>query len=160
MAGSHLAIGAAAWMLAAPHLGLAPLDPPALTLACAGAILPDIDHPRSWLGHRLRPLARPIAATIGHRGLTHSIFALVAALLLLRWQGVSRALLAPLAVGYLSHLAADLITPAGLPLAWPFRRRFALPLCRTGSPAEFLIAAGFLVSATAASLGLSPFSGL
>ena len=52
----------------------------------------------------------------------------------LRHHGPARVLLCPLAVGYLSHLAADLLTPRGLRLAWPLPQGFAVPLCRTGSP--------------------------
>jgi inner membrane protein len=160
MAGSHAIIGAAAWVWAAPHLGLPPLDPAALALACAGALLPDIDHPRSWVGMRLRIVSRPLAAAIGHRGLTHSLLAAAVCLLLLGGQGASRAIVAPLFVGYLSHLGADLLTPGGLPLAWPLKRRFSLPLCKTGSRLEPLLVAGLALGTAAATFGLLPFSGL
>lgn len=33
-----------------------------------------------------------------------------------------------LVLGYLSHILADMITPAGVPLLWPCRWRFRLPL--------------------------------
>ena len=62
----------------------------------------------------------------------------------------------PLAVGYLSHLAADLLTPAGLRLAWPLPHRTAIPLCRTGSLIEPLFVAGLLIWTAAAILGLHP----
>jgi inner membrane protein len=145
MAGSHVVVGMAAWALAAPHLGMAPLDPIALALATAGSLLPDIDHPHSWVGRRVWMIARPLAATIGHRGLTHSVIAVIACCLLLRWHGVSRAILVPLTVGYLSHLGADLLTPSGLRLAWPLQRRYAIPLCRTGSRGEAVIVAGLMI---------------
>ena len=32
-----------------------------------------------------------------------------------------------LIVGYLSHLLGDWLTPMGIPLLWPWRRRFRLP---------------------------------
>jgi inner membrane protein len=31
-------------------------------------------------------------------------------------------------IGYLSHILADMLTPAGVPLLWPCRWRFRLPL--------------------------------
>ncbi|MCC3264345.1 metal-dependent hydrolase, partial [Paenibacillus polymyxa] len=31
-------------------------------------------------------------------------------------------------IGYFSHLLADMLTPAGVPLLWPCRWRFRLPL--------------------------------
>jgi len=145
MAGSHVVVGIAAWAWAAPHLGLPSFDPIALALATTGSLLPDIDHPHSWVGRRVWMISRPLAAMIGHRGLTHSIVAVLVCCLLLRWHGVSRAVLAPLTVGYLSHLGADLLTPAGLRLAWPLPRRYAIPLCRTGSAGEVAIVAGLMV---------------
>jgi inner membrane protein len=42
-------------MLAAPHFGQDALGPVGLGLAVAGSLLPDIDHPKSWAGRRLRP---------------------------------------------------------------------------------------------------------
>jgi inner membrane protein len=149
MAGSHVVVGAAAWVLAAPHLGLHPLAPEPLALAVAGAVLPDIDHPKSWLGRRVPILSRPLAALVGHRGFTHSLLAVALCLFVLHARGWQRGVVDPLVVGYLSHLAADLVTPAGLRLAWPLAARQSFPLCRTGGFAEPLIVAlllGFVVA--------------
>ncbi|WP_242662272.1 metal-dependent hydrolase [Teichococcus deserti] len=141
MAGSHIALGAAAWFAAAPRLGLPALDPAMLGLAVCGALLPDIDHPKSWMGKRLRPISTLLGAVFGHRGMTHSLLAVAACVFLMLRQEVPLAISAPLVVGYLSHLAADLLTPGGLRLAWPLRGTYALPLCRTGSPFEPLVVA-------------------
>jgi inner membrane protein len=142
MAGSHVVLGVAAWTWAAPHLGLPAVDPLALGLAALGALLPDIDHPSSWVGRRARIISRPLAAMIGYRGVTHSLVAVLACLVFLRWEGLRRAVIDPLIVGYLSHLAADLLTTRGLRLAWPSARRQAIGLCHTGSMAESVIVAG------------------
>ena len=53
MAGSHVAVGVAAWAWAAP-LGLPALDPIAVARTLGGAPLPDIDHPQSWVGSNPR----------------------------------------------------------------------------------------------------------
>jgi hypothetical protein len=45
MAGSHVVLGVAAWIWAAPYLGLPSLSRTAIALATAGALLPDIDNP-------------------------------------------------------------------------------------------------------------------
>src|ERR1700733_9925010 len=99
MAGSHVVVGIAAWTWVAPHLGLPPLDPRALALTTIGALLPDIDHPASWVGRRLRVISRLLAALIGHRGVTYSVMAVLACLLLLRWQGFRRGVTDPLVIG-------------------------------------------------------------
>ncbi len=141
MAGSHLALGVAAWLVAAPHLGLPAAAPACLGLAILGSLLPDIDHPKSWLGKRLRPISSGVASALGHRGVTHSAVAVAACAWALLRGGAPHWVVDPLAVGYLSHLAADLLTPGGLRLAWPLRRTWALPLCKTGSPFEPLVVA-------------------
>ncbi|PTC00201.1 hypothetical protein C9975_08825, partial [Thalassospira xiamenensis] len=59
--------------------GLTPSFWFALALVLAGAALPDIDHPQSTLGKRVKFLSYPISTLFGHRGITHSL-ALLAAL--------------------------------------------------------------------------------
>lgn len=140
-----MVVGVVAWAWAAPRLSLPALHPLELAMAIIGALLPDIDHPSSWIGRRLRLISLPLAATFGHRGITHSLLAVIACVVLLRWQGFSRAVIDPLAVGYLSHLAADLLTTSGLRLAWPSPRRQSIGLCRTGSATEAAIVAGVAV---------------
>lgn len=44
---------------------------PALLL---GAIYPDIDHPKSYLGRRFIFISKPINDVWGHRTITHSLF--------------------------------------------------------------------------------------
>ncbi len=139
MARSHVIVGLAAWIAAAPVLHLSPADPVYLGLAAAGSLLPDIDHPQSWVGRRARPVSSVIAAVLGHRGITHSAVAVVVLIALLAHAGSRRGAVSALAIGYLSHLAADMLTPRGLRLAWPMRRTWGLPVCRTGSPAETII---------------------
>jgi inner membrane protein len=160
MAGSHVAVGVAAWVWAAPHLSFPTLDPIALALVIGGALLPDIDHPRSWVGRRIRVISHPLAALVGHRGFTHSVLAVAGGGLLLRWRGLGRAIVDPLVLGYLSHLAADLMTSGGLRLAWPSRRRFRIPLCKTGSPGELVIVVSLVVWVGATALGVHPAVGL
>jgi inner membrane protein len=142
MAGSHVVLGGAAWLAGAPLLGEPVMSPLALGLAVSGALLPDVDHPKSWVGRRLRPVSTVLGKLLGHRGFTHSLAAVAGCCWLLLSRGVPRAMIAPLVVGYLSHLAGDLLTPGGLRLAWPLKGTWALPICRSGSPVEpFIVAA-------------------
>ncbi|RWR03486.1 hypothetical protein ED28_00435 [[Pantoea] beijingensis] len=103
---------------------------PAALLTC---LLPDIDHPKSLLGQRLKWISQPIARAFGHRGFTHSLLAIIAGLALFQIN-IPRGWLVPadalqgLVLGYLSHIVADMLTPAGVPLLWPCRWRFRLPL--------------------------------
>ena len=103
---------------------------PATLLTC---LLPDIDHPQSLLGQRLRWISQPIARAFGHRGFTHSLLAVVGGVILLRMQLPSGWIIPAdafqgMVLGYLSHIVADMLTPAGVPLLWPCRWRFRLPL--------------------------------
>ena len=136
MARSHVVVGVATWFAAAPSLHLSILDPVYLGLVTAGSLLPDIDHPRSWVGQRTRPVSTAIASVLGHRGITHSALAVIGLSALLLHAGYQRGWVSALVVGYLSHLAADMLTPRGLRLAWPLKQTWAIPLCRTGSSAE------------------------
>lgn len=140
MAASHVAIGAALWAVTARLAGLEAAEPQGLAAAALGSLLPDIDHPQSWAGRKMRVISVPLSLVIGHRGLTHSALAIVACAGLLAAMGIGW-LAAPVVVGYLSHLLADSLTPSGVPLLWPNRRRFGLNLCRTGSVAELAIVA-------------------
>ncbi len=99
--------------------------------ALASALLPDLDHPKSVLGQRLPWISKPLSRLFGHRGFTHSLLAVVAAVWGLNQSlppdtlpmGVKDALI----VGYLSHLLGDWLTPAGITLFWPIKRRYRLP---------------------------------
>jgi inner membrane protein len=106
---------------------------PSAVLTC---LLPDIDHPKSFLGQRLSWISKPVARAFGHRGFTHSLLAVFGALTLFylkvpdSWIVPADALQG-LVLGYLSHILADMLTPAGVPLLWPCRWRFRLPILAT-----------------------------
>ena len=145
MAVSHMAVGAALWVVTARLTGLPPADPQALGVAVLGSLLPDIDHPQSWAGRKMRVISVLLSALVGHRGVTHSALAILACGLLLGMAG-PHATAAPLLVGYLSHLLADSLTPSGVPLLWPNRHRFSLNLCRTGSVTEIVLVAAMVAA--------------
>ena len=78
MAKSHVVVGVVAWVAAAPALHFAAFDPWYLGVAVIGSLLPDVDHPKSWVGRRTRPVSTVIASMLGHRGVTHSAIAVAA----------------------------------------------------------------------------------
>ena len=133
-----MVVGAALWAVAAKLDGHSVIDPQSLGLALMGSLLPDIDHPQSWAGRKFRVISVPLSAMLGHRGITHSLLAILLGSMTLGAMGLNH-ISAPLIVGYLSHLLADGLTPSGVPLLWPNRRRFSLPLCKTGSAMEMLV---------------------
>ena len=104
-------------------------------LAVAGPLSPDIDHPKSWVGRRMKLISIPISKLFGHRGITHSIVAVApASPSPLGWSAMAR----------YPSLRHRLCQPSGggsdhprrpLPrLADTLKLRF--PLVKTGSFAE------------------------
>ncbi|WP_312830884.1 metal-dependent hydrolase [Pantoea eucrina] len=134
---------------------------PATLLTC---LLPDIDHPRSTLGQRFRWLSQPIARAFGHRGFTHSLLAVAISLWLFKvnvpadWF-LPADVLQGLTLGYLSHIVADMLTPAGVPLLWPCRWRFRLPILRSqsGNQLERILCLGLVVAALWFPAGMPAF---
>ncbi len=90
-------------------------------LVMLGAMLPDIDHPDSTVGKRVKWLSYPIRMVFGHRGITHSLFAVMAML----WcaYAANNIWLSWLALGYLLHLVGDYLTDSGIPLLYPISRK-------------------------------------
>jgi inner membrane protein len=124
---SHVLLGAGAW-LAICRVTETPAQASAVAAAMLGSLLPDIDHPKSLVGRRLWFISVPLASIFGHRGMTHSLLAIgLWVWVMLRGLAWDQEMAASAAVGYLSHLAGDWATVGGLPLLWPWRRRFQAP---------------------------------
>ncbi|ACM61514.1 inner membrane protein [Caldicellulosiruptor bescii] len=90
-----------------------------LEVAVAGisALLPDIDHPDSLLGRKIKPISWLINKLLGHRTITHSLdFAIGLCVVVLlssnfsywAWMFV---------LGYMSHLILDSLTLSGIKLS-------------------------------------------
>lgn len=121
--------------------------------AYIGSLIPDIDHPNSFLGKKVKIISVVINKIFGHRGITHTplICFLFGALLLLLgsyFNGLSQIIYSQFAigiiVGYLSHLIMDGFTISGIPLLYPLTKKnynLSLNLIRfkTGKD-DFLVA--------------------
>lgn len=112
-----------------------------LLIACAAALLPDVDNKRSVLG---RPL-HALGAIMEHRGLTHT--PLAAALL---WMALS-ALVSPFAgnavlLGYLGHVVLDSFSKKGIAFLFPLSRRRVRGPVEVGTGSEAILAAGLALS--------------
>lgn len=119
--------------------------------AALGALAPDLDAADSLIHSELgeaglRLSNRLHSWGLEHRGLTHYGLTTLAIILLSGWLGwrlgypdVGLAF----GLGYLSHVLADGLTLAGVPLLWPRQKQVHLlpgPLrIRTGGPAEPLL---------------------
>lgn len=143
---SHLVIAAAAVTLTQPwHQPSLPMVA-IYAMGLLGGLLPDIDHPKSFIGSKV-----PLLPTLlfryggGHRGVTHSLLALslltAAGFFLAAVLGFqdNAAVCWSLGLGYASHLGADLITNRGIPALWPLRQRYRVPITVTGSRMEAVI---------------------
>jgi inner membrane protein len=120
-----------------------------LAAAVLGSLTPDLDSPKSSLGRRVRPLSWSLKIIYGHRGFTHSLLACLLvgiglSFACFKWPGWTTYGVA-FTIGYTSHILADWLTREGVPLLWPFPKRFRCPLhFATGGLLEyaFSLAAG------------------
>ncbi len=112
-----------------------------ILFAILGAIIPDIDHPKSFIGKLLKFISIPLERKYGHRSITHSligwlifsfgffliivvpsfvIFNLSFVIYGWRW-------LAAFSIAYLSHLVLDMFNPRGIQMFWPDPGRDVIP---------------------------------
>jgi inner membrane protein len=142
---THAAVGAAIGAAAVPACPAA-----GAAVGALAALLPDVDHPGSTIGRRLRPLAVLLEEIWGHRSLTHTLwFALPAGLalgLLALWLGLPAGCLLAGAAGGLSHLALDALTRSGVEPFAPWGPRLRGPIL-TGGALDVLV--GILLAAVA-----------
>lgn len=97
---------------------------PAYLFGFFGAVLPDIDTPRSIIGRLFKPISSIIERKYGHRTVTHSLFgwavASVVSLPLLFWH---KEYYLFFSLSYFSHLILDMFNQQGITLFWPDRKR-------------------------------------
>jgi membrane-bound metal-dependent hydrolase YbcI (DUF457 family) len=106
-----------------------PAQPGLFLVLFVGALLPDLDSQASWMGRLLPFISRRLEARLGHGQEWHSLgvsvlLALITAPLipLLGWPAWGL-----LSLGFLAHLAVDLLAPQGVMLFWPLTRtRYAV----------------------------------
>lgn len=146
MVGSHILTGAVLYAATYGLVGTNGLPDPYIALAAAGAVLPDIDHPQSWLGRRIPFISWPLSSVFGHRTITHGVLGaiIVGVIALYAWGGKAGA---AIYIGYVSHLAADFLTAGGVPLYYPLSKaKYGYPLFQVGSLAETGYAMWMIVS--------------
>ena len=91
--------------------------------AAIGGLIPDIDHPDSFLGYAIQPISTFLLETVGHRTFTHSLlFSLLISIVGAMFHimlGIG------IGIGMLSHILLDLLTPNsnGVAFLYPFCKR-------------------------------------
>jgi len=158
--------------ISGPPLAGATLVPPELlinkiiffSMVVLGALLPDIDNAQSTIGRKFGWVSREIQHIAGHRTIFHSLLGLLLGSLLaialehlvifllaqrgfiVPSQFVEKSHLVFVAVlfGCIIHIVADGLTEGGVPLLWPYRKRFGFPpnphwRFRTGDWPEYVI---------------------
>lgn len=122
------------------------LENPAIAAAWPGSVLPDIiDQQRARLRRNTQKRFNQI-----HRGASHWFGWYVLLLLgglVVPLTPLARQITVGLALGALSHILLDMLTPSGIPLH-PFsrQRKLSLKLCKTGGWGERIFLALALVA--------------
>jgi inner membrane protein len=114
-----------------------------LLFAVLGAIIPDIDHPKSVIGKFFFFISAPIERRYGHRTITHSIvgwaictmlFSIVIGLISFLpqisewgWADLPIRWIAAFSISYMSHLILDMFNRRGSQMFWPDPGRDVLP---------------------------------
>lgn len=120
--GSHIMIGVGLFLALSPVLGF-PLTALGLFAAVVGSLIPDIDHPKSFISHWnafTQMISHGVSTITTHRGLTHTLYGLFIWLFLIglalshfnmSWMGP---VMFGAVSGYLSHLLVDSLNPQGV----------------------------------------------
>ncbi|EXJ22639.1 Membrane-bound metal-dependent hydrolase YdjM, induced during SOS response [Alkalibacterium sp. AK22] len=113
-----------------------------------GSVMPDIDHPKSFIGNRTGGISQGIGKVFGHRGLAHSllgtgVFYLLAQALITSFNFPS-SWLSWFIAGYLAHLVQDSFSRTGVAWLQPVINKriqfgFRIVYYRTGRTAETII---------------------
>jgi membrane-bound metal-dependent hydrolase YbcI (DUF457 family) len=112
-----------------------------------GALLPDIDNARSTMGRKFGWVSKEIQHIAGHRTIFHSLLGLLLGsflaigleqlvvfllaqrgfILPAQLIGASHLVFVAVLFGCIIHIAADGLTQGGVPLLWPYHKRFGFP---------------------------------
>jgi membrane-bound metal-dependent hydrolase YbcI (DUF457 family) len=162
IAATHFSFAAVLWYLFTIGISVEFLSYDILCFLALGALMPDIDEPRSAIGWVLFPISWGIRIFLhwGHRQQTHSFLGL----------GVFTVLMLPIfflnpiwwlafGFGYLSHLISDMMTKSGVPLFWPSRIFYWFPedpnyRFKTGTISEWILL-GILTAILSHAIGIT-----
>jgi len=124
-----------------------------ILVAILGAIIPDIDHPRSVIGRTFPFISIPLERRYGHRTITHSfigwffssiVFSVAVVFISIIYAIIMKSVdplrypltlsnpliarwIAAFSISYFSHLILDMFNPRGSQMFWPDTGRDVLP---------------------------------
>jgi inner membrane protein len=115
-----------------------------------GAILPDIDESKSYIGRRLKFVSKMLKILkLKHRTYTHSLFFPF----LILFLGKIHPIFYFISFGVFMHIIEDFLTNGGVPLFYPFiKQRFSANMFITGGKGEYIFTLFILLSVTIYSL--------
>ncbi|BBA85227.1 membrane protein [endosymbiont of Sipalinus gigas] len=94
--------------------------------------LPDIDHPNSFIGSKIKFISKLINKKIGHRKFTHSLLILIILNYyfkkIVNLYFTSNSLYYGMIIGYITHIILDLFTPMGVEILWPLNFKFKISI--------------------------------
>ena len=105
------------------------------------SLLPDIDSPTSTLGRK----HRFIANITTHRGIFHSVWVPLVAVIMAFIYPLLRGPLMGIFIGYTAHLFADMLTVEGIKPLYPLSKEKIQGPLKTGSILETLIGAAVVM---------------
>lgn len=117
-----------------------------------GALLPDIDHPRSTITNKVKPIGYTFSIVFKHRGFTHSVLGSIVMTILFGWlfslAGMNKAfnivLTKSIYIGIISHILLDMLTPSGVDLLYPYNRRYNIASFKMGGIGELILVILFI----------------
>lgn len=134
-----------------------------ILIAAIASLLPDIDHPKSILSGYAIGIGGAVRLFASHRTWTHSIlFGAVICLgvWIASFQGAWLAPMIAVGMGFGSHLVADMLTVAGVPILLPFSRKsYRLAPAIVLGPTQWILESVATVAAVGA-IGFIVWKGL
>lgn len=107
------------------------------------SFLPDIDHPKSKIGRKVKILSYPINFIFGHRKFFHSIFVALGSSFVI-WYFFGNYYI-PFLIGFVSHLIGDALTLQGVNFIYPLKELRIKGFITTGGLLENILFFAFLV---------------
>ncbi len=104
-----------------------------IPISFISCILPDIDHPKSFLGNNLKFVSIKIFNFFGHRTITHSLFGLIIFYLFIIYinfflLNFNFNIIFIIFLSYFSHILCDMFTYKGIFFLWPLKFKFRIPI--------------------------------